>query len=208
MVDLKSRLNDYYEKLESEIELNIHNRYDPQVLRFLLFSSHQDKLHVNEEKMDVASSTLNYLRMIIERIKINLNKTTKIPLEYDHSWLETIQLYKNSIRNYLQDDLDTVIVISHLLELTKHANRYLRINKQSNVVLDSFLKIYDETFEILGLNIESMNTLDPQIENLLQLRNKARKENNTKLVDKLKQQLLDLGVNIEDTAHGVKWKLV
>ena len=46
------------------------------------------------------------------------------------------------------------------------------------------------------------------MEALIAARGQARKEKNFALADQIRQKLLDMGIVLEDTREGVKWKRV
>ena len=48
--------------------------------------------------------------------------------------------------------------------------------------------------------------LDEEIEALIQARQQARKEKNFALADEIRGRLSDMGIILEDTREGVKWK--
>ena len=48
--------------------------------------------------------------------------------------------------------------------------------------------------------------LDEEIENLNAQRQQARKDRNFALADEIRGKLLDMGIVLEDTREGVKWK--
>jgi len=51
-------------------------------------------------------------------------------------------------------------------------------------------------------------SLDSEIEKLIEERQKARKEKNWALADKIRDDLKEQGIILEDTPEGVKWKRV
>ena len=48
--------------------------------------------------------------------------------------------------------------------------------------------------------------LDEDVENLIAERQAARKAKNFARADKIRDQLSDMGITLEDTREGVKWK--
>ena len=48
--------------------------------------------------------------------------------------------------------------------------------------------------------------LDSEVEDLIAKRQQARKDKNFALADEIRGQLLDMGIILEDTREGVKWK--
>ena len=62
---------------------------------------------------------------------------------------------------------------------------------------------------MLGIITERKpETLDSQVEELIAARQQARKEKNFALADEIRGRLLDMGIVLEDTREGVKWKRV
>ena len=50
--------------------------------------------------------------------------------------------------------------------------------------------------------------LDQEVEDLIAKRQAARKERNFALADEIRGKLLEMGIVLEDTREGVKWKRV
>lgn len=48
--------------------------------------------------------------------------------------------------------------------------------------------------------------LDSEIEEMIEARQQARKDRNFALADEIRGKLLDMGIVLEDTREGVKWK--
>ena len=62
---------------------------------------------------------------------------------------------------------------------------------------------------MLGIVTEKKTEiLDQEIEDMIQARKQARKEKNFALADEIRGKLLDMGIVLEDTREGVKWKRV
>ena len=58
-----------------------------------------------------------------------------------------------------------------------------------------------------GLIVEKKEELlDADVEALIEERQAARKAKNFARADEIRQQLLDMGIVLEDTREGVKWK--
>ena len=111
------------------------------------------------------------------------------------------------------DDFNSPILISHLFDCIKFINK-VNTNKASvsKKDLDLINKTLNEfIFEILGLknesNQEKRNTLKNTIELLLEIREEARKENNFSLSDKIRDQLISLGIIIKDNEKGSSFEI-
>lgn len=61
--------------------------------------------------------------------------------------------------------------------------------------------------DVLGIIAERKSeVLDSEIEEMIAARQQARKAKNFALADEIRQKLLDMGIILEDTREGVKWK--
>ena len=61
--------------------------------------------------------------------------------------------------------------------------------------------------DILGILTErKVQSLDQEIEEMIAARQKARKEKNFALADEIRAKLSEMGIILEDTREGVKWK--
>ena len=49
------------------------------------------------------------------------------------------------------------------------------------------------------------NSLDAEIEKLIALRQQARRNKDFAKADKIRDQLKEMGIKLEDTPQGVKW---
>ena len=105
----------------------------------------------------------------------------------------------------MDDDLNTADAISVIFELVKEINTTLaEMNEESK---KSALALLKELCDVLGITKEKEETLlDSDIEELIEKRNNARKEKNFKLADEIRDSLKDMGIVLEDTPQGVKWK--
>ena len=106
----------------------------------------------------------------------------------------------------MDDDFNTADAISAVFELVKLANSTADADSTARYV--SYLKdMIQELCDVLGIITErKAETLDSQVEELIAARQQARKEKNFALADEIRGRLLDMGIVLEDTREGVKWK--
>ena len=61
--------------------------------------------------------------------------------------------------------------------------------------------------DVLGLITQKKEeVLDEEVEKLIAARQQARREKNFARADEIRGQLADMGIILEDTREGVKWK--
>ena len=106
----------------------------------------------------------------------------------------------------MDDDFNTADAISVVFELVKLANT--TADASSTKAYVSFLKKNIEKLcDVLGIITEKKEeVLDSDIEEMIAARQQARKDKNFALADEIRGKLLDMGIVLEDTREGVKWK--
>ena len=79
--------------------------------------------------------------------------------------------------------------------------------ESSKAYVDLLKETISKLSDVLGIITErKAEVLDSEIEELIAARQQARKEKNFARADEIRQQLLDMGIILEDTREGVKWK--
>lgn len=114
--------------------------------------------------------------------------------------------YTAKFEEAMDDDFNTADAVSAVFELVKFANTCC--GGESTLaflgkVKETILKLCD----VLGLIVEKEEEmLDSDIEALIEERQAARKAKNFARADEIRDQLLGMGIVLEDTREGVKWK--
>jgi len=62
--------------------------------------------------------------------------------------------------------------------------------------------------KILGILNKENEILEDEILELIEKRTQARKNKDYQLADKIRDQLKEMGIILEDTPEGVKWKRI
>ena len=70
------------------------------------------------------------------------------------------------------------------------------------------LELLTELTGVLGLLEKKEETLEEQVEELIKQRQEARKNKNYALSDEIRDKLKDMGIVLEDTPSGVKWRKI
>ena len=121
--------------------------------------------------------------------------------------------WKQHCYDAMNDDFNTPILIAHLFEGVKHINQ-IKENKASlsNKDLKDFIETFNAfTFDILGLeNVsvqDSSNKLSGVVELLIDMRNNARDNKDWALSDKIRDELLALGIQLKDGKEGTTFSV-
>ena len=161
-----------------------------QVLRLALMNTHyRQPLDWNDNLINHCQNTLNkWYESYIE-----LRKQVLIPDEY---------------LNPLYDDLNTPGYITNLHKLFENSQKGELKDKEIFVSACNFVGLLNDTKNKWIEFKKSKSTIsDQEILAKIDERNKARDKKNYKLADKIRNELLDKGVLIEDKDDKTSWKL-
>jgi cysteinyl-tRNA synthetase len=115
---------------------------------------------------------------------------------------------KQSFIDAMDDDFNTPLALAALYELVKAINT-ARDQDVSADQLKPAQDILRELTSVLGLRLQEKQgsgDADKFIDLLVEVRSEVRKQKLWQLSDLIRDQLKELGVTIEDTKEGTKWR--
>jgi len=208
-------------------------RYDASTLRFFLLSTHyRSQIDFADIYLQQAKTNLNKLLNTIENIKHALGVAVgEKETTADKKVLTEITRIKKELLSALDDDFNTSIALAKLFELAKLANKYIE-GKHTSKVLRKFLDEFEDLDNIFNL----FNPAEPQITEeiidsvtklvkdmkkdktkfktfgdlmnlIIEIRDQARTNKDFEKSDRIRDELEKVGIVIEDTKDGVKWRL-
>lgn len=188
----------------------ILKRYNADVLRFFMLSAqYRSPLNYSEDLMESAKSGLERIRTAGDRLKDLIAKANQMEMsEEEDELLDTTKEYVNEFEEAMDDDFNTADAIAAIFDLVKFANTKLDEESSGGILMAVFEKI-EKMMGVLGLEFTvDRDEIDPQIQELIDKRQQARKEKNFALADQIRDELLSQGIELLDTREGVKWKRV
>ena len=158
-----------------------------QVLRLALISAHyKQPLDWNEKLLNDCQNTIDKWYNAYLPSKLNLNEEILKPL---------------------YDDINTPGYIANLHKLYEKANKGNDEDKEIFNSACNFIGLLQETKEEwLDHKKVKVDISDEEIENKIELRNKARADKDYREADNIRNYLLDKGVLIEDKGGKTIWK--
>ena len=186
----------------------IAEKYDLQVLRFFMLSAHyRSPLNFSAELMEAAKNGLDRILTGVEKLRDLSAKAagdvmTAAEEENKKKAEELVAKYEAA----MEDDFNTADAISAIFEIVKLSNS--TTNEESTAAYVAWMKAELERLcEVMGIITEKKEEiLDSEIEDMIAQRQAARKAKNFALADEIRGKLLDMGIVLEDTREGVKWK--
>ena len=166
--------------------------YHGEVIRLALLSSHYRQ-------------GLDWNEKVIHQANKLLTKLYEIKDELDE--LDTSNKTSNdlSVIEMLMDDLNTPGLIAELNKIVKDFNS----SKKDKIVIKEKLTLIGSVLGILQDNTFNniSDELKIKVEKMISERDEAKNNKDYDSADMIRQQLLDIGIEINDTSEGTNWKL-
>ena len=199
--------------------VDILKEFDPEVLRYFILSTHyRSPLDFSDERLHESERSLNRLRTAKENL-VELGKTIYGgPNIGSEEILKRLVEYRKEFMEAMRDDFNTSLAISVMFNLAKEINVYHTavVNKEIHTdgkIIEGMSRLFAEFASIIGVlentneDVEKEDGLEDQlVELLIEIRKDARENKNYALSDKLRDKLAEIGVVIEDTPNGARWK--
>ncbi len=185
---------------------DITQHFEYEVLRFFMLSAHyRSPINFSDELLQQAKSGLDRIYECLSNLKHTIDNGNDTGL--DTRIEKDINDYKTKFDNAMDDDLNTADAISVLFELVRFTNSALKTGTINKGEAELLYGVFKEMGNVLGiLQNEKSDDIDNEIKELIEKRQKARKEKDWKTADAIRDKLKEAGIVLEDTPQGVKWK--
>ncbi|MGB9428473.1 MAG: cysteine--tRNA ligase [Gammaproteobacteria bacterium] len=177
-------------------------KYRPEVVRYFILNSHyRSPLNYSDKSLDVAATGLARLYTALRGIQPG-----SAPRDSE---------FRERFAAAMNDDFNTPVAISVLFDLAREINRRRETSAGQVAELAGLLVALSGTLGILQSEpegylqtavAEANNLSAEQIENMIEARNTARKHKHWAEADRIRTELDDNGILIEDGAKGTTWR--
>ncbi|MTI57955.1 cysteine--tRNA ligase [Geosporobacter ferrireducens] len=184
---------------------DILKEYDAETVRFFLLSAqYRNPINFSRELMEQSKNALERFYNAKKNLEHLLENAVEKELDaIEKDLYHRFEKYRQKFIEAMEDDINTADAIAAIFELVKEMNATVRIEHSKQLIKGS-LDLLMELTGVLGLLTKKEDTIDTEVEELVQLRQKARKEKNFALADQIRDQLKERGITIEDTPQGVR----
>ena len=181
--------------------------YRPSTLRYLLLSTHYRKqLKFSWDAMNQAEESLRRLADFVDR----LDRVTGAGSHADIA--AKVSAADAQFVEAMEQDLNTAGALGAVFELVRSLNAAIdnnELGREDAAVVKAAFERFDQVLGVLALRRqEDRQTALPaeEIDRLVGARQDARKRRDFAEGDRIRQQLLDSGIVLEDSAAGTRWK--
>ena len=188
----------------------IAEKYDLGLVRFFLLSTHyRNPVNFSDTILDQAKAGLERLTNARDNAEFMMSKLEDTKMSPEETGLvDELNSYKTKFIEAMDDDLNTSDAISAIFELAKFMNTNIK-DTSSKEFIGLNIDLFNELTGVLNIankSVEENDDLARTVEEMIAKRAEAKKNKDFALADKIREELLEMGIVIEDTRQGVKWK--
>lgn len=183
---------------------NLVQKTNPQVLRFFLSSTHYRRpLEYSEKNLQKAADNLEKIKTAYNNLKFRLDGATD---ETDDIQAKVEQIVAD-FKAAMNDDFNVQNGLTEIFNLVSLANNYSAQDEVAKTSVELILKTLTELTSILGIKLDEQKDLSKEIQGMVDQRDQARADKDFATSDKLRDQLKEMGVILEDTPQGTRWHI-
>ena len=176
--------------------------YSPRSIRYVLLATHyRQKLNFTFEGLKAAENS-------IKRIDEFMVKLKDIKTEKNNKEIYIlIEKAKSDFEDAMDDDLNVSIALSVVFDFVKKINTFIMNENISKKDAEKAIKLMHNFDFVFGILKEGKkDEISKEIEQLIENREKARKNKDYELADKIRNKLKQKGIILKDTKDGVRWE--
>jgi len=179
--------------------------YRPEAIRYLLASvPYRKSLNFTFDGLLAAQMAIERLR----NFKLRLD-TEKLPDGGSERMDERTKSAVEAFAGSLDDDLNTAEALAAAFEYARDANSAMdagQFGAENRAAAARFFEQFDAVFDVLKPSGGAAGDDDARIEALIAEREAARKSRNFARADQIRDELVTMGIILEDTKSGARWK--
>ncbi len=177
--------------------------YPGEVLRFYLMSTHyRAPLNFSEEDLIASKKRLDKLYRLKKRV-------------YGLSKKQKDTKFEEKLLNAMKEDLNISKALAVVDEFVKNANEELDKNPKDKVLKQKIVSNIEFIDNLLGVGGSDAyeyfqagidEETKQKIKELIQKRDEAKKKKNYETADKIREELINMGITLQDTPNATVWE--
>ena len=179
--------------------------HDPLAVRFFLIANahYRARIRLSNEALHASAEQVRRLRDFAGRVRRSSPAANE-----DGDLVKRIAGVRAAYREALDDDLNLPQGIGLVFELIREANAALdegRVGDRGHAGLRALMDEVDAHLDVIGADEPG---LADEVERLIAEREAARAARDFARADRLRDELRERGIALEDSKEGVRWKRV
>ena len=187
---------------------DVAEKYGYEPIRYLMVSSHyRMPINYSVDIIEQCKASLERLYNCRDNLRFLLENAAEGQREGEEEAFARMTQYRDQFIAAMDDDLNTADGLAALFGLAREINSSVN-GDSSKELCQKALDLYMELANVLGLlYVEKDNSLDAEIEALIEKRTQARKNRDWATADAIRDELKARHVVLEDTPQGLKWHI-
>lgn len=176
--------------------------YDPRAIRHQLMTAHYRK-QLNFTLEGLAQSTAAVFRLwdFLDRLQ-EVRREGKVS---DQTAAEVAEAERD-FEAALRDDVNIPAALAVVFDLVKAINPRLAGGTLTSGDAQAVVAFLRRADDVLGIMEHDRGALDADVERLIAERDAARKARDFDRADRIRAELANRGIILEDTPHGTRWR--
>ena len=186
---------------------DVAEKYGYEPIRYLMISSHyRSPINYSVDIIDQCKASLTRLHTCRDSLDFALKNAGDGEPENAAEIRAQMEARKQQFIEAMDDDLNTADGLAAVFELVRDINVSV-LQSGSKALITEAMKLFDELTGVLGIVYphEQADDLDAEVEKMIEARQAARAAKNWAEADRIRDELKDKGIVLEDTPQGVKW---
>lgn len=188
---------------------DVAQEYGYEPIRYLMISSqYRSPINYSIDIIEQCKASLARLYSCRDSLDFALKNAVEESGAEDDAVIAKLAERRKQFEEAMDDDLNTADALAAVYELVRDINTHVAAGVHSRRLCEQVSELFDTLCGILGLvyNRAEEQSLDDEIEALIEQRNAARKAKNWAEADRIRDELKARNIILEDTPQGVKWK--
>lgn len=185
---------------------DILKELDPQILRFLLATSHYRRpIKFGDKAVEEARINFEKIKHAYSNASYRLNDAVE-SAEDDQAIVANFTALEAKFINEMDDDFQADNAMSVIYLYAKEMNLYTERSIVSEAVLKQAMALLANMMAVFGITFEEEGMLDDDIQALIDERTQARLDRNFGRSDDIRDYLKEQGIILDDTPQGTRWR--
>lgn len=186
---------------------DVAKKYGYEPIRYFLISSHyRSPVNYSYDVIEQSKASLSRLYTCRENLDFAEKNAPETVADSELKLRQLLDSRRTQFIEAMDDDLNTADGLAAIFELVRDINTQVIDNRASKQTCRHAMKVFDELCDVLGiLYNRSADSIDEKVEALIQARTVARDAKDWAEADRIRDELKQMGITLEDTPQGIKW---
>lgn len=201
-------------------------KFDAEVVRFFLLSTHyRSPIEFSDEQLRETETSIDRYYTTVLRVRdfLAIEQAKEKAGAEEKSFEDFLGGFRKKFSEAMDDDFNTALAIGTIFELIRLLNRYLDskpagrkpaglvklaadLLRETGNVLNIFLRTPEEWYQAL-MAVKNIGMTAADIGTRIQERQQAREKKDWATSDRIRKELEEKGIILEDKKDGTAWKV-